>query len=495
MLSINIMGFESNSIMSLMGPMTLMSSGGTSISKVCMMVFFAFLSILSEFIMRNHHHINLSRLLRFKKTQYKIQCNIVYKHNSFYESTISLPYKAVMSFLYQKILKDSQTKLKYHIIDEISNYSLTPIKLVVFDNPRAKYFLNEYIQISHTEFEDKSEKGEFTYKTYTIEINSIRNDLHDVMSFLKDAISQYDEHQENSVSDGNNIYILNGFEENTNTPSYEEVSFQTTKTFDNMFFAQKEELMQRIKDFEESQDRYTRLGIPYTLGLMFHGKPGTGKTSAIKAIARYTQRHIVIIPVKKVNNADKLKKIFMTERINDVKVPIKKRLYVFEEIDCSQWRSVVMSRRFQVAVDCTPCDGDTNLVIAKEIASALKDMKKNEVTVLKDKESSEKFDLTLGDLLDVLDGMIEMSGRMMVMTSNHPDIIDTALLRPGRIDMTVEFKEMTRDDIANMYRLWFDQDIPDDVLRTVKDSTFTQADIGNIFSHRTKEDIFNVICT
>jgi len=392
-----------------------------------------------------------------------------------------------MSFLYKQVLQDTATKVKYHIIDEVTSYSLKPIKLVVFDNPRTKYKICENVYISHTESEDRSEKGEFLYKTYTIEMSSPRKNLNDIMDFIREALSIYDDKQEHDMQNKTHVYVLNGFEENTNIPTYDELEFTTTKTFDNMFFEKKPAIIHRLDDFEASEMRYRRLGIPYTLGFMFHGKPGTGKTSAIKAIAHHTKRNIVIIPVKKVNNVDKLKKLFMSERINDIKVPMKKRLYVFEEIDCSQWRSVVMSRdvsthdAMQDSAYASGTSTPNNLQITKEIVSTLKEIKKCDSTAMVLKDDKGEFELTLGDLLDILDGMIEMPGRMVVMTSNHPEFIDPALLRPGRIDMTVEFKEMTKQDIAHMYTLWFEKPLPFDT-EHIKEGIYTQADIGNIFS-------------
>lgn len=485
--------------MSILGPMTLLSHGDTSWSKVCMMLLVTFLSFLSEFLLRNHHHFNLEKLLRLRKTQYKIQCNVVYKHNTYYDCTISLPYKAVMSFLYRKILEDTTTKVKYHIIDEVTNYSLKPIKLVLFDNPRTKYKINEYVYISHTESEDRSEKGEYLYKTYTIEMSSTRKNLNDIMDFIREALAIYDDKQEHDMLNKTHVYVLNGFEENTNVPMYDELEFATTKTFDNMFFGKKTALIHRLDDFESSESRYKRLGIPYTLGFMFHGKPGTGKTSAIKAIAHHTKRNIIIIPVKKVNNVDKLKKLFMSERINDIKVPMKKRLYVFEEIDCSQWRSVVLSRDhdscsslLQDSAYASGASTPDTLQITKEIVSTLKDIKKSDPKTMVLKEDKGEFELTLGDLLDILDGMIEMPGRMIVMTSNHPEIIDSALLRPGRMDMAVEFKEMSQEDIGHMYELWFEKPLPF-AIEHVKKGVYTQADIGNIFSMVDHEKVLEAI--
>lgn len=53
-------------------------------------------------------------------------------------------------------------------------------------------------------------------------------------------------------------------------------------------------------------------------------------------------------------------------------------------------------------------------------------------------------------LLNVLDGVLETPGRILIMTSNHPERLDPALLRPGRIDSIVHFTKCSADDIIEM---------------------------------------------
>jgi chaperone BCS1 len=52
--------------------------------------------------------------------------------------------------------------------------------------------------------------------------------------------------------------------------------------------------------------------------------------------------------------------------------------------------------------------------------------------------------------LNVLDGIIELHGVMIIMTTNYPDKIDAALIRPGRFDFKHEFKKATKQIIIDM---------------------------------------------
>jgi len=55
-----------------------------------------------------------------------------------------------------------------------------------------------------------------------------------------------------------------------------------------------------------------------------------------------------------------------------------------------------------------------------------------------------------------LDGIIELNGIMIIMTSNHPEKIDPALIRPGRFDFKCEFKKASREIIKDMLKLKYD---------------------------------------
>ena len=71
---------------------------------------------------------------------------------------------------------------------------------------------------------------------------------------------------------------------------YNEFSFESSKTFDNVFFSEKEKIVSRREFFLENETWYAERGVPYTLWFLLHGLPGSGKTSTIKAMANLTQR-------------------------------------------------------------------------------------------------------------------------------------------------------------------------------------------------------------
>jgi SpoVK/Ycf46/Vps4 family AAA+-type ATPase len=67
-----------------------------------------------------------------------------------------------------------------------------------------------------------------------------------------------------------------------------------------------------------------------------------------------------------------------------------------------------------------------------------------------------KDPIDLSFLLNLLDGTLESSGRIMVFTSNFPERFDRALIRPGRIDMIVHFKKCSRTVLKEMIEGFYD---------------------------------------
>lgn len=428
---------------------------------------------------------------------YSIKADITKKNNIIYGYDIPLAFYAIMYAIEQKVSHDPT--INYTITERALTHC-RKVKLVQFNNRYVPYSITDDISIMIDLEERLSDRGEFNFMTFTIEVMSQSKKMANVMAFIDKCIEEYDEHQESICKNKLKVFTLTGIDKETEQKMiYHEMPFETTKTFDTMYFAEKEMLLSRVSKFEKDKMTYQRLGIPYTLGMLFSGKPGTGKTSAIKALAQHSQRHIIRIPVKLIGDSESLQMIFLSERINNYKIPMDKRLYVFEEIDCTAWQDVVISRKLKNPLNNVACQEKENPEAERfnEIADSIKQLinadSDDPKKMHKPSAKTNKTELTLGDLLDILDGIVEMPGRMIVMTSNHPDRLDEALLRPGRIDVKIEFKSMRKRDINDMFKLWFGKSIPEDVMSQLCDYQYTQADIGSIFSLQDEQAIFRTL--
>ena len=80
-----------------------------------------------------------------------------------------------------------------------------------------------------------------------------------------------------------------------------------------------------------------------------------------------------------------------------------------------------------------------------------------------DKEDNkEESKLTLSGLLNAIDGgIIESHGRIMIVTTNHPEVLDKALIRSGRIDMNFDFSLCNTSQIRGLFSNFFERYPPD----------------------------------
>ena len=103
--------------------------------------------------------------------------------------------------------------------------------------------------------------------------------------------------------------------------------------------------------------------------------------------------------------------------------------------------------------------------------------------------------LTLDDILNLWDGIRETPGRIMIISSNHYCDLDPALIRPGRIDLTLELSYATHEIIREMYMHIFKEnmDIDDEKLMKITDNFYSPAEIMNIYMNegRNKDRFMN----
>lgn len=183
-----------------------------------------------------------------------------------------------------------------------------------------------------------------------------------------------------------------------------------------------ESLKRSIKEFLDKEQWYIKHGIPWQLGILLYGPPGTGKTSLIKALAAYTDRSISLISA---SYADSIS-VALQE------VP-ENTITVIEDVDaCGETHN----RRENLSKD-----KNDNL-------SGNDSLTNNEELIL-DKKMERLMDrygnVGLADLLNAIDGVISTHGRILIMTTNHRDKLDQALLRPGRVDIQIEVGFITME--------------------------------------------------
>jgi mitochondrial chaperone BCS1 len=211
------------------------------------------------------------------------------------------------------------------------------------------------------------------------------------------------------------------------------------KSFKNLFFQDKPRILHLLDNFTQRKGKFAVKGFPYKLGLLLHGPPGTGKTSLIKAVAQHTSRHIVSISLAKIKTNQEL-----MDAMFDLRFPIEGRdtpivldfkdvVFVMEDIDCAG-ASVVHARASEKEPEKDGATGRRRRSVASSIGS--------------DK-------LNLSGLLNVLDGVIDCPGRIVIMTTNHPEKLDPALIRPGRVNAQLLLGPMASPQVVEMLEYYF----------------------------------------
>lgn len=175
----------------------------------------------------------------------------------------------------------------------------------------------------------------------------------------------------------------------------------------------KDRLVERFTWFLGAEQWHTSRGIPWKLGVILHGPPGTGKTSLIHALASDFG-----FDIKYIKSLHSLGSAFLTGSKND--------LFVIEDIDT--------------------------------IAAGLNRDPSNVKETITAGGDGAMRGSPLHEILNSMDGMQTPDGLKFIITTNHISRLDPAIVRPGRIDDVIEVGPLSLASARQMFKAFYGRD-------------------------------------
>ncbi|XP_055388468.1 uncharacterized protein LOC129617050 [Condylostylus longicornis] len=320
--------------------------------------------------------------------------------------------------------------------------------------------------------------------TYKVCVYSKKQTVHYLKKVVDRWLKEYKDYKRDQLSGKQLIFMVRfpeqDFNNNNSTPT-EDVQFSTFKTFrsfDNLFFEKKDEVLHDINFFLHEKEWHKKRGLPDSLGILCYGVPGCGKTSFIKALLKKTNRHGVIFSVNRQTRLESIEKLMRSEVLCDFPIPQDQRVYILEDIDAM---GDLVTKRVNPTDDKPEEEMDDEA--KKEVITREKEEEIFERQLFKWLKYgiSKSSDHHLGFFLNLLDGLIETPGRIIVMTTNHIENLDPALIRPGRIDINIEFVKCSRVIVKQIISHFYNRGIDDwELDEEVTDDQITPAELTQI---------------
>jgi chaperone BCS1 len=177
----------------------------------------------------------------------------------------------------------------------------------------------------------------------------------------------------------------------------------------------KEDMLEDVTQFQEDEEFYREHGIPYRRGYLLHGPPGTGKTSLVHSLVGKLNYSICSLNLSDPNMTDD----DLMRCLSDVP---NKCVVLIEEVDValpSEKRLKYFKAEKEKGVELT------------------------------------KSRLTLSGVLNAIDGVASEDSQILIMTTNHKDHLDPALIRPGRVDRDFYFDNCNAIQVKDIFKNFF----------------------------------------
>ena len=403
-------------------------------------------------------------------------------------------FKALLWTIREKIKKDKIEGLKYikefkeNNEDEYRDFwdnedeEINDDILYIMNQEEVFYIIDDKFEDINFEFQTReitNGKDEKNKISHSISVFSKTKSLKYLQEYIDTVKEEYLNHLNNLVNRKQHVFELER-ETDDGDLEYSIYPFNTTCSIDKIYFDDKNEIINQVLFFKNNKEWYQKHGKPYTLGICSYGEPGCGKTSFEKCLTKMLDRHMIKVDLSKITTKRMANKLFFSEKLGDYKIPYDKRVYVFYEVD--RMSDILFNEEFKKKNIDNTLNTNSQPVIINNSKSESKGAK------------DDKDSFNIHHILDILDGIPERTGQIIMMSTNNFEKLDKALLRPGRIDCPIHFQKCNIDNTIKLIEDYFEKKILDKNKLTLKDRMFTPAEIFQICSkHNSIEKVLKAL--
>jgi len=317
----------------------------------------------------------------------------------------------------------SQSVQTSYYILKLKSYTKTNHELYKYTNDTRKVIINK---ITNHETEVYTEKNRIMNQ---LKSKDFIGHIYEVRAYLpKDSLSKKPETEKNELK--YTLTAINKF----------------CRPLQSIFFKEKEKLIDLLYNFKQKTGIYEKLPHRYKIGILIYGSPGSGKTSLAVAIATELKRYIVRVSLKdKDLDDDKLSFILNTYT--------KDYVIILDELDTHKAfrprknkeldeSSVVFDVNEKNEIDEeNEIDEATGTIMSKDFTESKYERHQGKKINIKRLFNIEDK-LTIGPFLESMDGISSTEGRVVIAMTNHPKLLDPAIIRPGRFDIAINMDSL-----------------------------------------------------